>query len=417
MSAEVTQSNNWVQLQANVFTRWVQNQLRGYKNVHVDKITKDLSNGVALIELAKTLTHKDTPRDWSNLPKRTVDMVQNCDLAVEMFQKDGVDLVGISGKDINDNNEKLILGLVWSLILHYSIGRSVQIDTKKNLQNDSKRKSKNEISALKSWALERTENYPNIHNFKPYELSMCALLDSYVPNRINYYSLNPDDKENNSKLATSVMNDLEIPILIYPDDVKNNDSNIDDKTLLTQLSCMKSVLENSALNLKSRVTNKKDEKPDTESDTESSNEDKFENNNLDQRPAANKATNNQSAHDFDTVLYNEDSIDHEGQIKSDSVEQRDLELEYHLTDNLLKKDSLLKIDSRDEKLANRNVKYERIQEDHLSFYEKYIQRFMDSIVRFFSQPEKEGPLPRVRGYHMINSPIIPYIYSVDYSSQ
>lgn len=64
MSAEVTQSNNWVQLQANVFTRWVQNQLRGYKNIHVDKITKDLSNGVALVELAKTLTHKDTPRDW-----------------------------------------------------------------------------------------------------------------------------------------------------------------------------------------------------------------------------------------------------------------------------------------------------------------------------------------------------------------
>ena len=249
MSAETTQSNNWVQLQANVFTRWVQNRLKGYKNVHIDKITKDLSNGVALVELAETLTHKNAPRNWSTSPERTVDMVQNCDLAIDMFAKDGVDLVGISGKDINDNNEKLILGIIWSLILHYSIGQSVQINhenTKKNVKNDLQTKTKNEIKLLKSWAIDRTENYPNVHNFEPYELSMCALLDSYVPNKINYYSLNPSDTEHNSKLATNVMNDLGIPILIYPDDVLSN-STIDDKTLLTQLSCMKSVLESGLL--------------------------------------------------------------------------------------------------------------------------------------------------------------------------
>lgn len=57
-----TVNNEWIQLQVNVFTRWVQNQLK-YHN--------DLSNGVAL--------RKDTPRNWAQSPKRTVEMVQNCD--------------------------------------------------------------------------------------------------------------------------------------------------------------------------------------------------------------------------------------------------------------------------------------------------------------------------------------------------
>ena len=68
---------------------------------------------------------------------------------------------------------------------------------------------------------------------------MCVLLDSYVPNKINYYSLNPLDRDHNSKLATDVMNDLEIPILIYPEDLQNHESQVDDKTWLIQLSTMK----------------------------------------------------------------------------------------------------------------------------------------------------------------------------------
>ena len=104
-----TRSEDWIPLQIKVFTRWVNGQLKAGNCDTIGEITKDLSNGVPLVELAQILTQKDAPHKWAKEPKRNIDQVMNCDLSVDMFSKDGVKLIGISGKDINDNNEKLIL--------------------------------------------------------------------------------------------------------------------------------------------------------------------------------------------------------------------------------------------------------------------------------------------------------------------
>ena len=118
-------------------------------------------------------------------------MVTNSDMAIDMFTKDGVHFVGISGKDIHDSKEKLVLGLVWTLILRYSIGQSINFDNKFNATSTISPSSalNNNKDALMQWAIDRTENYPNISNFQSYNLSICALLDSYVPDKINYYTL------------------------------------------------------------------------------------------------------------------------------------------------------------------------------------------------------------------------------------
>lgn len=105
-------NEDWIPLQIKVFSRWVQNQLNGSTKENITDITKDLTNGVALVQLATTLSQKQAFHKWSQEPKRNLDMVQNCDMAIDMFQKDGLKFVGISGKDINDNNEKLILGFI-----------------------------------------------------------------------------------------------------------------------------------------------------------------------------------------------------------------------------------------------------------------------------------------------------------------
>ena len=232
-------NDQWVPLQKKVFTRWVNSQLKSGNNAEIGDISKDLSNGVALVELAQTLTKKDTPRPWKKEPKRNVDQVMNCDLSVDMFTKDGVKLIGISGKDVNDNNEKLILGYVWSLILHYSIGGVVSEEKDNN--GTAKKPAKN---ALLEWAIGRTSEYPNVNKFQPYDLSMCALLDSYVPDKINYYKLNPQDSQHNAQLATDVMEQLDIPVYVMPDDLEANDGKVDEKTLLTQLAAAKKVLDN-----------------------------------------------------------------------------------------------------------------------------------------------------------------------------
>ena len=216
----------WVPLQIKVFSRWFAAQLKKNSSIKFNDITKDLKNGVALIELAKILTCKETPRRWIYTPKRNIDMVQNCDLALDMFSKDGVRFIGISGRDINENNEKLILGLAWTIISHYAIG------------------SKNNKDSILCWASDRIKSYPNVENFAPYDLSLCALLDSYVPNKINYESLNPTDSEYNLQLAIDIMEELGIPIFLYPEDLANQESKFDQQIILTQLSAAKTVLEN-----------------------------------------------------------------------------------------------------------------------------------------------------------------------------
>ena len=249
-------NQDWIPLQVKVFSRWVSSQLKNSKDVEVKDIQKDLSNGVALVELATELTHKPPTRGWVGKPKLKVEMVQNCELALDMFEKDGVNFVGISGKDISDNNQKLILGLIWTLILHYSVDQSVNNSNDlipisnnikhnpiSNQQDKSDKKPINNKEVLMSWANHRVENYPNVHNFKPYDLSLCALLDSYFPQKINYYSLNPEDTEHNCALATKVMKEAGIPIYIYPEDLSKNNNTVDYKTLLTQLSSVKYVLD------------------------------------------------------------------------------------------------------------------------------------------------------------------------------
>lgn len=232
----------WEPLQVKSFTRWVSSHLAGHCEQKIDDITKDLSNGVALIDLAAALTQKKLPYEWARSPKKNAEMIQNCDLALDMFSKDGVCVSGISSKDINENNEKVILRLIWALVLHYSICPSVISESIKENKEDGSLKWKNYKDALMAWAIDRISNYPNVDNsFHPYDLSMCALLDYYIPERINFYSLNMKDSENNSKLVINVMKDLGIPIFIYPSEITEN--NIDEKSLLAQLSSVKVVLE------------------------------------------------------------------------------------------------------------------------------------------------------------------------------
>ena len=93
-----TKVNDWIPLQIKVFTRWVNGQLKNNNCPGIEEITKDLSNGVPLVELAQILTKKDAPVKWAKQPKRNIDSVMNCDLSVDMFTKDGVKLIGIPVK-------------------------------------------------------------------------------------------------------------------------------------------------------------------------------------------------------------------------------------------------------------------------------------------------------------------------------
>lgn len=60
-----TKTEEWIPLQIKVFIKWVNGQLK--TNQEIGEITKDLSNGVPLVELAEILTGKKSPVKWSNI--------------------------------------------------------------------------------------------------------------------------------------------------------------------------------------------------------------------------------------------------------------------------------------------------------------------------------------------------------------
>ncbi|KAK8897721.1 alpha-actinin [Tritrichomonas musculus] len=231
--------------QIRAFSNWVSSNLsQARSNVKVDDVTKDFKNGVALVELSLILVGKSDSLSLELCPKEADDIVHNCDVAIDLLTKDGVHLRGISGKEVSENKEKFILGLVWTLILHYSISRSVSFSNDRGSVRDrTKFSSESKVTrytaelhyrqALMQWAFDRTEDYPDVTEFQPYCLSLCALLDSFYPDRINFYQLDPESAEKNAPAAIKAMNEL----------ADTQSAKIDDKALLTQLAVIKITIE------------------------------------------------------------------------------------------------------------------------------------------------------------------------------
>lgn len=235
----MTETNNdddkEMSLMAKVFTRWVSMKLKG---TNINNITKDLSNGIILIELAQNLTHKKLEKPYEENPTSTVQNLKNVRIALKIFKNDGFTPIGITSKNIAENNEKQIIELVWQLISFYSINNSFsKLDKFKENVSDANIKNK-----LLSWAMRRTQNYKHVFAFKPYDLAICALLDSYYPSKVNYYLQNLNNHSENFKYAIDVMNELGIPCLILPEDVDQK-TEIDKKSLLTQLAVARFFLE------------------------------------------------------------------------------------------------------------------------------------------------------------------------------
>jgi len=93
--------------------------------VHVNDLGSEMRDGLLLLHIMDQV--KPGVVDWTktNLkPKNVYSKVANCNYAVSLGKdktKFGMSLVGISGKDIQDGNIKLILALTWQLMRYHVI--------------------------------------------------------------------------------------------------------------------------------------------------------------------------------------------------------------------------------------------------------------------------------------------------------
>uniref|UniRef100_A0A8D2ZD00 Dystrophin n=1 Tax=Scophthalmus maximus TaxID=52904 RepID=A0A8D2ZD00_SCOMX len=77
---------------------------------------------------------------------------------MQILQKNNVELVNIGAADIVDGNHKLILGLIWSIILHWQV-KDVMKDVMAGLQQTNSEK------ILLSWVRQNTRQYPQVGSF------------------------------------------------------------------------------------------------------------------------------------------------------------------------------------------------------------------------------------------------------------
>ena len=137
MASESHLDAEWKRIQKKTFTRWCNEHLR-VQGIQIKELSTDFGDGVCLVTLLQVLSQKKVGK-YNKKPRVRAQKLENVQLSLKFIESEKIRLVNIGkqfGKilkkllhalliigtgDIVDGNLKLILGLIWTLILHYQI--------------------------------------------------------------------------------------------------------------------------------------------------------------------------------------------------------------------------------------------------------------------------------------------------------
>ncbi|XP_078246598.1 dystrophin isoform X3 [Pogona vitticeps] len=171
-------------VQKKTFTKWVNAQFAKFGTHPIEDLFNDFQDGRRLLELLEGLTGQKLGKEKGST---RVHALNNVNKALQVLQKNNVDLVNIGCTDIVDGNHKLTLGLIWSIILHWQVK-----DVMKNIMAGLQQTNSEKI--LLSWVRQSTHNYPqvNVINFTNSwsdGLAFNALIHSYRPDLFDWDSV------------------------------------------------------------------------------------------------------------------------------------------------------------------------------------------------------------------------------------
>lgn len=137
-------------------------------------------------------------------------------------------MTNIGAEDVVDGNRKIILGLIWTLILRFTI-------------SDINQEGLSAKEGLLLWCQRKTACYPEVE-IKDFStswndgLAFCALLDIHRPDLIDFDSLDKNDHRGNMKLAFDIAtNEIGIPDLLDVEDVCDV-AKPDERSLMTYIA-------------------------------------------------------------------------------------------------------------------------------------------------------------------------------------
>lgn len=168
-------------VQKKTFTKWINAQFAKCGRRCIEDLFNDFRDGRKLLELLECLTGQKIAKEKGST---RVHALNNVNKALQILQRNNVDLVNIGSSDIVDGNHKLTLGLIWNIILHWQVK-----DVMKNIMAGLQQTNSEKI--LLSWVRQSTRNYPqvNVINFTSSwsdGLAFNALLHSHRPDLFDW---------------------------------------------------------------------------------------------------------------------------------------------------------------------------------------------------------------------------------------
>ena len=137
-------------------------------------------------------------------------------------------MTNIGAEDVVDGNRKIILGLIWTLILRFTI-------------SDINEEGRTAKEGLLLWCQRKTACYEDV-DVRDFStswndgLAFCALLDIHRPDLIDYDSLDKSDHKGNMQLAFDIASkEIGIPDLLDVEDVCDV-TRPDERSLMTYIA-------------------------------------------------------------------------------------------------------------------------------------------------------------------------------------
>ncbi|XP_061470231.1 filamin-A isoform X1 [Rhineura floridana] len=222
----------WKKIQQNTFTRWCNEHLKCV-NKRIANLQTDLGDGLRLIALLEVLSQKKMGRKYNTRPTFRQMQLENVSVALEFLERENIKLVSIDSKAIVDGNLKLILGLIWTLILHYSISMPMWDE-----EDDEEAKKQTPKQRLLGWIQNKLPQLPITNFSKDWQSgrALGALVDSCAPGLCpDWDSWDASKPVNNAREAMQQADDwLGIPQVITPEEIV--DPNVDEHSVMTYLS-------------------------------------------------------------------------------------------------------------------------------------------------------------------------------------
>jgi len=215
----------WERIQTKTFTKWVNSHLRKRRLV-IEDLKTGFNDGIVLIQFLEIISGQTLPK-YEKKPRHRIQKVGNISTALQFLKSQKIQLVNIAAEDIVDENLKLILGLIWTIIQKFAI-------------DDISEEQLSAKEALLLWCQKKTAGYrdvkvDNFHYSFQDGLALCALIHKHRPDLIDFNKLDKNNKAQNLQLAFDVAErDLGIPKLLDVEDMV--DIKPDERSVMTYVS-------------------------------------------------------------------------------------------------------------------------------------------------------------------------------------